>query len=158
MDEQKPVEKGKNKIEKIATFALIIIFLIALTFLFIYFIQTTQYQEITYTTSYTNVTVDVAYNIINTTSNLTIIDCRGLEGCGTCSFKNEGHLKAAVLNSNAETLYNCTDDILVYSVDGTVGASFCQELINHVYGKIYNLDGGINAWKDHKYPLFYGNE
>ena len=64
--------------------------------------------------------------------------------------------KGAVLNDNPETLYNSSEDILVYSKDGTVGAGFCQDLINNVYGNIYNLDGGINAWNELSYPLVYG--
>ena len=46
------------------------------------------------------------------------------------------------------TLENETDDILVYSKDGTIGAGFCENLTkNMVYGKVYNLIGGWNAWK-----------
>jgi len=60
-------------------------------------------------------------------------------------------------DSNAETLYNWLKDILVYSKDGNVGGSFCQDLIGKVYGKIYNLDGGINAWNELEYPLVYGS-
>ena len=158
MDGSEPVKKQKNKFEKIATVALITILLIAITYMVIYFIQTQQFGAVRYATYYTNVSADAAYNIINNSINLTIIDCRGLEGCGTCTFKNEGHIKGAILNSNAETLYNCSEDILVYSKDGSIGASFCQDLINNVYGKIYNLDGGINAWNELKYPLVYGSE
>jgi len=159
MDEPEPVRKENNKLEKVATVALITILLISITYLVITFIQTPQqFKGITYAPYYINVTADAAYNIINNSINLTIIDCRGLEGCGSCTFKNEGHIKGAELNSNAKTLYNWPEDILVYSKDGNVGASFCQELINNVYGKIYNLDGGINAWKQLKYPLVYGSE
>ena len=158
MDEPKSVKKGNKKLEKLALFALVIILIISIAYLIISFIQTPQQsEEIKYTKFYTNVTADLAYNIMNNSINLTIIDCRGLEGCGPCSFKNDGHLKGATLNSNAETLYNLSNDILVYSKDGTIGASFCKELINNVYGKIYNIDGGINAWKNLKYPLVYGS-
>lgn len=158
MDEAKPSKKGNNKLEKMATVALIAIFLIALTYLVFSFIQSPQLKQVKAGTYYTNVSTTVAYDLINNTNNLTIIDCRGLEGCGTCSFKNDGHIKGAVLNSNSLTLYNTTDDILVYSKDGTVGANFCHELVNNVHGEIYNLEGGINAWKELKYPLVYGNE
>jgi len=158
MDEKEPVEKQKNIFEKIAIVVLVIIFLVALTYFLINLFQTNHFFKTRYTTIYTNVTADAAYNLINENVNLKIIDCRGLEGCGPCAFKNEGHIKGADLNSNPETLYNCSDDILVYSVDGIVGASFCNDLINHVYGKIYNLEGGINAWKEKNFPIVYGNE
>jgi rhodanese-related sulfurtransferase len=109
----------------------------------------------TYTTTFSNVTPKEAYEIINTTENLTVIDCR--EGCNICQF-NRGHLPGATMNINPATLYqvegdyNSTTDILVYSVDGKVGAEFCLDLTGHVYGKIYNLAGGYNAWAAAKYP------
>ena len=92
-----------------------------------------------------------------TTRNLSIIDVRGLEGCGNCQFNKGGHLPGAELNMNAQTLYNTTDDILVYSVDGSVGADFCMNLTSHVYGKIYNLDGGFDAWKEAGYTIVFGS-
>jgi len=158
MDEPKPVKKENKKLEKLALFALVVILIVSIAYLIISFIQTPQQsEEIKYTKYYSNVTADKAFNIMNNSINLTIIDCRGLEGCGSCSFKNDGHIKGATLNSNAETLYNWSNDILVYSKDGTVGASFCEELINNVYGKIYNIEGGINAWIELEYPLVYGS-
>ncbi len=158
MDEPGSVKKQNYKLEKTASIALIIIVLIAVSYLIFYFTWESQLKENKYTSFYTNVTADYAFNLINNSINLTIVDCRGLEGCGTCSFKNDGHLKQAELNSNAETLHNWSADILVYSKDGNVGASFCQDLIGKVYGKIYNLDGGIDAWNELKYPLVYGSE
>ena len=91
---------------------------------------------------------------------LTIIDCRGLEGCSNCQFR-AGHLPGAVLNDNYETLfYNVTNnknDILVYSTNGTVGEYFCQNLTGHVYGKLYNLEGGYDGWMAAGYPIKKGN-
>jgi rhodanese-related sulfurtransferase len=98
-----------------------------------------------YTSSFSNIEPSEAYDLINTSSNLKVIDCRGLEGCDHCQFK-QGHLPGAELNSNFLTLYNSTEDILVYSINGTVGARFCENLTGRVYGKIYNLKGGYNAW------------
>ena len=114
-----------------------------------------------YTTTFTNITVEEAYYLINTTENLTVIDSRGLEGCSHCQF-NRGHLPGAELNDNPTTLYqNESDfqnktDILVYSKNGTVGADFCLDLLGHVYGKIYNLDGGYEAWVAAGYPTKFG--
>jgi len=142
--------------KKLGTLAIIILILLgtaAIIFLTISALQTTHGNTTsTYTQTYTNITVETAYNLINksqnTDYNLTIIDCRGLEGCSLCQYKH-GHIPGAVRNDNPITLYNLTDNILVYSVNGTVGAQFCRELTNHVYGEIYNLEGGWNAWKHH---------
>lgn len=115
----------------------------------------------TYTTTFTNITAKEAYNLINSTENLTVIDSRGLEGCSSCQF-NRGHLPEAELNDNPTTLYQNesdyqnTTDILVYSKNGTIGVDFCLDLLGHVYGKIYNLDGGYEAWVAAGYPNKFG--
>ena len=107
---------------------------------------------------YDDVHGDFVYNLSKI--HLTIIDCRGLEGCSSCQFRS-GHLPGAVLNQNYETLYyNVTDnknDILVYSKDGIIGEYFCQNLTGHVYGKLYNLEGGYDGWVAAGYPIKTGN-
>ena len=104
-----------------------------------------------YTTSFSNIEPSQAYDLINTSQSLKVIDCRGLEGCSTCQFK-KGHLPRAELNSNPMSLYELEEDVLVYSKDGTVGLDFCLDLTEHVYGKIYNLKGGYNAWVAAGFP------
>jgi len=93
-----------------------------------------------------NISATGADRLIKTNSNLTIIDCRGLEGCSSCQFNN-GHLPGAEMNINPSNLFNTTNDILVYSKDGTVGYyNFSIHLISHVEGTVYNLKGGYSAW------------
>ena len=53
--------------------------------------------------------------------------------------------KPCQLNDRA-WFYETENITLVYSRDGEVGKDFCQELVGHVYGKIYNLEGGWDAW------------
>lgn len=110
----------------------------------------TQYNK-----TFTTITPKEAYELINTTEKLVVIDCR--EGCNKCQF-NHGHLPRATMNTDPTTLYqnegdhqNATD-ILVYSVDGLVGAEFCGMLVDHVNGEIYNLAGGYDAWVAAGYP------
>jgi len=93
---------------------------------------------------YTNISVERAVNMIEY-SNVTVVDVRSLEGCGSCQF-NQGHLPGAILESDHTIFFNSTYDILVYSVDGTIGAEFCEKLMNKVYGNVYNLEGGWEAW------------
>ena len=115
-------------------------------------------NEIVYSSSYKNINPEAAYNLINKTSNLIIIDCRGLEGCGPCQIKSDGRLDFdfVYLNINPLVHYNTTENLLVYSKNGTVAEEdFCKELVNHVYGKIYNLKGGFDAWKKAGYPISY---
>ena len=97
------------------------------------------------TSTYSNLTVEKVKELIETNASITILDVRALEGCGSCQFNN-GHLPGAILTSDAKKYYNATYDILVYSKDGTVGEEFCKELKYHVYGNIYNLQGGWEEW------------
>ena len=160
MDKASPKKVKGNSLESIVAIALVIITIIASIYLlyptFFPDSQNNFYEG--YAQNYTNISVAEAYDIINTTTdmNLSIIDVRGLEGCGSCQFKNKGHLPGAVLNSNPDSLFNSTAIFIVYSVDGTIGANFSQQLVNHVYGKIYNLEGGFEAWQDAGYELEYG--
>jgi len=93
-----------------------------------------------------NISAAEADELIKTNYYLTIVDCRGLEGCSSCQF-NKGHLPGAELNMNPSSLFNTTNDILVYSKDGTVGYyNFSIALIGKTDGTIYNLKGGYSAW------------
>jgi len=136
----------------------IIVFVILLLFASVY-VATPYFfsepTEIKLTSSYKNISPEAAYNLINKSSNLVIIDCRGLEGCGSCQIKKEGRLDFdfVYLNQNPYVHYNTTKNLLIYSKNGSVAEEdFCKVLVNHVYGRIYNLEGGFYAWKEAGYP------
>jgi len=97
-----------------------------------------------YTMEYQTITAREARDLIAHNS-ITVADIRGLEGCGTCQF-NRGHVTGAGRYIDPKALYNHTQDILVYSKDGTRGEWFCQQLVGHVYCDIYNMEGGWIAW------------
>jgi rhodanese-related sulfurtransferase len=44
-------------------------------------------------------------------------------------------------------------DILVVCQSGTRSAQACKTLINAGFEKIFNLDGGMQAWEDNKFPI-----
>ena len=112
-----------------------------------------QTHPINLTLAAANDLIIQASNQQDTTSyNLTVVDCRGLEGCSSCQF-NRGHLPGAEMNINPSSLFNSTADILVYSKDGTVGYDFCKDLIGNVTGKVYNLEGGYEAWVNAGYTV-----
>ena len=101
-------------------------------------------------TVYQNITVAEAYEIIED-NETHVVDVRGLEGCGTCQF-NKGHLPKAFRYTDPTELYNLSNPLLVYSADGSMGAWFCEQLMGHVYGNVYNLEGGWNAWSNYYLP------
>lgn len=113
--------------------------------------STNQNSDSNNALSFISISPDDAYELITNSINLTIIDCRGLEGCSNCQF-NQGHLPGAELNMYPNTLNDSTNDILVYSKNGTAGEYFCEQLINNsIPVKIYNLEGGYEAWENAGY-------
>lgn len=157
MDEVKP-QKNDKKFSIFLTISLALILVLAVV-VFAFsngvFSDDENNDLPKYTTTFSTITPKEAYEIINTTEELLVIDCR--EGCNICQF-NRGHLPRAIMKVEPQTLhqtegdYQNTTDILIYSLDGTAGAEFCSELVNHVYGKIYNLAGGYEAWVAAGYP------
>lgn len=97
-----------------------------------------------YTTSYTTIDPKTAYELVFNDSNpLTIVDIRSCD----CDFDEE-HIPDAIWQVNPTLLYNTTNDILIYCQDGLSSVTFCKDLLNHTYGAVYVLEGGINAWKN----------
>ena len=102
-------------------------------------------NEFRYTTFFTNLTVENAQELINKSVNLTIIDYRNKE-----IYEIEW-IPNAIYGSAPENFFNETNDLLIYSHNGGSSTEFCKKLVNHTYGEIYNLEGGINAWKNAGY-------
>jgi rhodanese-related sulfurtransferase len=46
-----------------------------------------------------------------------------------------------------------TKDILVVCQSGTRSSSASSMLVNAGFEKIFNLDGGMQSWEDHKFPI-----
>jgi len=124
---------------------IISVFLLILSTIYIIFIVIPMDvpEEIVYTSFYERIDVGVAKQLIETNLNLTVVDCTG--GCQSCAWK-KGKLPRAEWIDQPELLYNATEDLLVYSYDGVKSITFCEQLVNHTYGKIYHLDGGLIAW------------
>jgi len=156
MDETQP-QKNDKRFSIFLTILLALIIVIAVV-LFAFsngiFSDDIDGNVITYTTSFANISPEVAYNLINTTApnELRVIDCRGMDHYCSCSFDTTKIDGRAEWNMNPKLFYqNISDpdnitDILVYSVNGIKGTIFCSELIGHVCGKIYNIAGGHDAW------------
>jgi len=101
-----------------------------------------------YTTSYQNVSAKEAYELIQNNPNLIIVDVRGCK----CSYNDE-HIPNAIWDTNPRDFYGTKNDLLIYCQTGVTSVEFCEKLVGHVYGKIYNLKGGIQAWKAAGYEI-----
>ena len=157
MQKSIPIKNKQIKTEKIVAIIFLIIVVVAAFYIIAFYIFEGE-PEIKLTSKYKNIDVEAAYNLINKSNNLVIIDCRGLEGCGPCQIKKDGRLNFdfVYLNQNPYVHFNTTKNLLIYSTNGTVAEEdFCKIILNNVYGKIYNLRGGFEAWKIAGYPITY---
>lgn len=157
-----------NKKKIIFTFLIIIIIVSIISF--IAFNRFNQKQNLDdnndstskLTTSFTNISVQDAYNLIyNQNKDILIID---VPTKGITRY-NDTHIENAMWVDDQnffpiglETLYGTKKDILIYDDDGDgIGKSYCKKLLNHTYGKIYYLIGGFSAWRAQNYPCWNWN-
>lgn len=151
-----------EKSEKMYTILLSIILVIIVILAVLFFVLTNDQQNGTtngqqngdtkkYQTLYYNIEPEDAYALINQSENgefnLIVNDIRQLEphGCTDCEFKR-GHLPDAVRLINTHIFYETENVTLICSRNGELGAEFSQDLVGYVYGEIYNLKGGWEAW------------
>ena len=110
-------------------------------------------------TNYSKITAEEAYNIIYVQKKDIIIIDVPTEGI---TRYEEAHLENAImihdennLPEGLESLYDTKSDILIYDDDGTsIAIYYCDQLINHTYGKIYYLIDGFSEWKNQGYPYW----
>ena len=102
---------------------------------------------------YGDVTAQQAKNLIDSKPNLIIIDVRTLLEYET------GHIEGSInicVTSFPEQLFNTTnpnDEILLYCKTGMRSANALQITQENGYLKVYNMVGGIEAWKSAGYPI-----
>jgi rhodanese-related sulfurtransferase len=105
---------------------------------------------------YTDINVTTAYDMINNGSypNLMILDVR------TQSEYDEGHIgySISIPVSELETMftqlpYYKNNEIIVYDSSGAVSAQASSILDANNFTKVYNMLGGITAWKSASYPV-----
>jgi len=103
--------------------------------------------------SYLDVTVSEAKNMIDTNPLLMILDVRNQ------SEYDSGHIKNAKLipHTELETRISELDEereILVYSSSGSRSVIASETLLAYGFTKVYNLLGGEMAWMDAGYPVY----
>jgi len=100
--------------------------------------------------SYVDVNVSVAKQMIESDPNLTILDVR------TQSEYESGHIQNATLIPVTELAGRLGEldknkEILVYCASGGRSATSSQTLVDNGFSKVYNMLGGITAWKSAGY-------
>ena len=149
--------KNKGRIIEI-TFLLAIIVICGLAAIYI---ATNILNQGEYTTEITYITGEEAYDIINGSANIRIIDVRGCK----CNYKTN-HIPTSIWNLNPNEFKNSKKDIIIYDNYGkheTFGngeaVTFCEYLVGTVYGKIYCIENGFKfGWETPGYPMQTGEE
>lgn len=102
---------------------------------------------------YGNITVEEAANLIESRPHLIIVDVRT-----PAEFKEE-HLDGAInlcIRCDPDSFVNTLDpneEILLYCQSGVRSADGLQTLNANGYTKVYNMLGGIIAWKEKGYAV-----
>ncbi len=153
MENNKPVKDNEKKIQVILIIVLVIISVSAGVGLSISFDDQDKGPTGPFITlTYSGISLQTAYDLTANNENLLVIDVRTCK----CNY-NKGHLPNATWTTNPLVYYNSTNDLLIYENNETLSIEFCEELVNHTYGKLLYLQGGIKTWEEEGYPIFKPN-
>jgi len=102
---------------------------------------------------YITITAEEAYELINNTPTLFIIDVRTSEEYNQGYIKNAVSIPLSELESRADELpLDLQTPLLVYCQSGYRSVQASQQLTSMNYSQVHNLDGGFSAWKAVGYP------
>jgi rhodanese-related sulfurtransferase len=83
-----------------------------------------------------------------------VIDLRSKELYDAGHIVDARNVPAAELESQADTLKKWRDkSVITYCDSGTNGASAARSLVKLGFTKVFNLQGGLNAWVKDNMPL-----
>ena len=83
-----------------------------------------------------------------------VLDLRGKESYDAGHIGEARNLPAADLESQAESLKKWRDkNIITYCDSGSAGAGGARTLLKLGFAKVFNLQGGLNAWIKDNLPL-----
>ena len=83
-----------------------------------------------------------------------VIDLRGKESYDAGHIGDARNVPAADLESQAESLKKWRDkNVITYCDSGISGASAARTLMKLGFTKVFNLQGGLNAWVKDNLPL-----
>jgi rhodanese-related sulfurtransferase len=146
-------ELSKNQNRLVAIVVIIALVFASATYYTYVWLPSVQSRTTTTTTKgYQDVTVEQAYELINNTKGLVILDVRTLDEF------NSGHIAGAIffpvntIQGNISKL-DPQSYILVTCGTGTRSAQASTILANNGFHHVYNMLGGLTAWKAANYPV-----
>jgi rhodanese-like protein len=156
------MEKGKVSIIIIVAIALCLVTFSYFIFIDKSFFNNNGYGDLELTANYTHISAHDLFDLIyNQNKDLILVDVPSIGD----SRYYESHLESAILIHDknhfplgVKSLYNSSKDVVFYDdfddLGDYFGVRYCKELINHTYGKIYYLDGGLTNWIEEGYPYW----
>src|ERR1700723_4249960 len=83
-----------------------------------------------------------------------VIDLRSKEAYDAGHIGDARNVPVAELESQAESLKKWRDkNVITYCDSGTSGANGARGRMNRGFPKVFNLEGGVNAWVKDNLPL-----
>jgi rhodanese-related sulfurtransferase len=83
-----------------------------------------------------------------------VIDLRAKDSFEAGHIAEARNVPAATLQAEADTLKKWRDkNVITYSEDGRDGATAARTLTKLGFTKVFNLEGGLNAWLKDNLPL-----
>ncbi|NYT00849.1 MAG: rhodanese-like domain-containing protein [Methanocellales archaeon] len=109
------------------------------------------------TASFLTISPSEAKQLIDSNPDIVILDVRTFG-----EFYQEGHLKDAInipIDELPERVgeLDKNEDTIVYCKSGFRGAQASQILADNGFTKVYNIDGGFDAWKLKGFPIVMSN-
>ena len=106
-----------------------------------------------FTQKFVNVTPATAISLINREEPL-LLDVREQNELSDGMLADALHIPLSAFGNRAAELDNDKDrSVLVYCRSGNRSGSVCRTLTGRGFEKVYNLSGGIMAWKDAHLPV-----
>jgi len=99
-----------------------------------------------------DVTVSVAKDMIASVQTLVVIDVRTAEEFSKGHIENAALIPLSILEERTNEL-DKLEETLVYCESGKRSVTACRSLVGKGFVHVYNMQGGIKAWKDAGYPL-----
>lgn len=104
-------------------------------------------------TTYTNVSVPTAKNMVDTDPSLVVLDVRNQSEYDTGHIRNAKLIPVWQLTGRLNEL-NQSSMILVYCQTGGRSATASQTLVDNGFANIYNMLGGVTDWISAGYPVY----
>jgi parallel beta-helix repeat protein len=107
----------------------------------------------TMATGYTGVSVVEAKAMLDSNPSLVVLDVRTQSEYDSGHIRNAKHIPVTQLEGRLHEL-DTTDEILVYCKSGFRSTTASQLLVDHGFLYVFNMNGGIDAWKSQGYPVY----